>query len=770
MNYPLPALLFQLTSLLAAVGHLALGAWVLVEDARSRVNRLFAFVSLTFFVWSAGWGMFVAAPDLQSALFWERLGLPGWILPPALLLHLFLIYTGDRRKQLPWWQLVGLYAPPLVLLLANIGGPVMSESFVHSSLGWVEGQATGSFWFWCFVVYAFGFSGLTLARIWMFGRRTKLLRERRSARLLFLSGASSVLLGALLGVLPAGASGVPLPNLGSYAIIIWSIGIAYCINRYKLLLLTPETAAQGILQGMHEAVLLLGDGRRILFANPAAGRLLGPRPAQLEGRDLDELDAGGLTDILQPILAGGVAAPSPPSEHRLGFRDGREPLIVLHALPMTDEFGQLFGVAVVIRDQTERRLLEERLVHADRSAQQDRLTSVGMLAASVAHEINNPLGYMVTNLEFVRDHLSAIPLPGVESPDKGQLDDVKRAVTDALEGADRVRRIVNDLGSFTRLNLAEATQRVVVAEVLESALALAGNELRHRARVERRFEPLPSIMVNEGRLCQVFLNLIVNAAQAIPAGRAGENTVTVRTWSEPTALCIEVRDTGEGIPPGVIDRIFEPFHTTRSELGGTGLGLPICNRIVVELGGSLRVTSEEGVGSSFVVRLPTSLVADGVPVVEETSGRPVQAPVVGLERPGPPADEPAEVEQLPRLLLVDDEPLLLAAIGRQLRRSFRITTASSGRGAILVLEEGQNFDVIVTDLMMPDLSGRDLYNWICKRRPELESRVLFLTGGAFTPHQSEFLLEHANRTLSKPTSREILVAAAERVVRERGRA
>jgi PAS domain S-box-containing protein len=750
----LPAVLFQLTSLVAGIGHLALGAWVLAEDRRARANRLFAFLSVCFFVWSVGWGMFVAAPDLETAKFWERLGLFGWLLPPALLLNLFLVITGDRREQLASWVLAAIYLPPLVLLAVNLRGPAMSDAFVRSSLGWAERLQTDSFWYWFFVVYGVGFSGLALARLWRWGRTRTLVRERRQARVMLLSGASATLLAVLLGLLPAEAPGTPLPSFGSYATIVWSLGIVYGIRRYKLMQLTPESAAQGVLRDMQEAVLLLGEQERILYANPAASRLLRRSPDELAGRHLDGVDAGGLVDLVGGLLREGPSG-SDPSEHVLRFEDGREREVLLRAVQMTDEFGEPAGLALLVDDVTERSLLKRQLERADRTAERERLASVGMLAASVAHEVNNPLGYVMANLELVRDGLGSALVAASVQAGAAETRELREAVDHALDGAERVRRIVRDLGRFARVDQGDVDEPVDIPDVLEMALTLAANELRHRARVVREIEPLPAVLADEGRLCQVLLNLLVNAAQAIPPGQAEANTVTVRTWLEPEALCVEVRDSGQGIAADEVERIFEPFHTSKAQDSGAGLGLSISRRIITAMGGRISVTSELGLGSRFTVRLPSSLaVLEETPDVAATKPSAVD-PLAALSPDIGSAEGPTSA----RALLVDDEPLLLKALARQLRRFCEVTTADSGAAAVAVLERGDPFDVIISDLMMPALSGKELYLWIRTHRPELESRVLFLTGGAFTPDLSEFVEEQAGRMLSKPVSRASLLAA-----------
>ncbi|NOK22529.1 PAS domain S-box protein, partial [Corallococcus carmarthensis] len=353
-----------------------------------------------------------------------------------------------------------------------------------------------------------------------------------------------------------------------------------------------EASLRALMEGFPDPAAIERDGH-IVYANAVLVTTLGfARAEELVGRRLSEF----LADVPGTGVASGDSTPLT-SERRLVLRDGRTRVVELASLPL--RFDGQPAVVSIARDVTEQRQLQARLTLAD------RLASVGTLAAGIAHEINNPLAFVLSNLAFLSDefrhHLSPGPgVRGVRPPDVSEWQEV---LGEACEGAERVRQIVRQLKTFSRPDEERMTP-VDVHAVLDSVVMMAANEIRHRARLRRDYGTVPQVMANEGRLCQVFLNLVVNAAQAIPEGSAHEHEVVLSTRSSGGQVLVEVRDTGSGIAPEVMGRIFDPFFTTKPVGVGTGLGLSICHGIITGLGGDILVESTVGQGSTFRVVLP----------------------------------------------------------------------------------------------------------------------------------------------------------------------
>jgi len=376
--------------------------------------------------------------------------------------------------------------------------------------------------------------------------------------------------------------------------------------------------------------------------------------------------------------------------------------------------------------RAQRKKMQEQLLISDRMA------SVGVLAASVAHEINNPLAVLATNLEIVARNFDG---PGVGGPESA-FAAVGEALRDAQEAAERVRLIVRDLKMFSRPGNEEQNGPVEIEEVLESSIRMASNEIRHRAQLVRDYARVPAANGNLPRLGQVFLNLIVNAAQAIPDGRAGANEIRISTRLDPQGRVVaSISDTGVGMPADVLARIFDPFFTTKPVGVGTGLGLAICHRIVTSLGGEISVHSEIGKGTTFEVALPQAHAAAAPP------------PEAPTEAPG---------AQRAHVLVVDDEPMLGRAIKRILSQRHEVTVATSAIEAVRLLKGGLRFDLILSDLMMPEMTGMDLHAALLDLAPDQAERMIFMTGGAFSAEAAAFLRAIPNPSIEKPFKTDVL--------------
>jgi len=374
------------------------------------------------------------------------------------------------------------------------------------------------------------------------------------------------------------------------------------------------------------------------------------------------------------------------------------------------------SLVLVVRDVTDHKQAEIQLVLADRMA------SVGTLAAGVAHEINNPLTSVITNLDLASTEIAKLGETMVLPLD---LEDELR---DARHGAERVREIVRDLKIFSRAE-EERSGPVDIDRVLESTLRMAWTELRHRARVVKDWKEVPQVYANESRLGQVFLNLMINAAHAIPEGNYEANEIRISTALRGDQVVVSISDTGGGIPLEVRQRLFTPFFTTKPVGVGTGLGLAISLKIVTSFGGTITFDSEVGQGTVFHVALPA---------------------IAPIELPAVSRVATKRETRRGRVLVVDDDQQLGQAIRRYLTSYHDVVVVQSGRAALTLFEAGERFDVVLCDVMMPQVTGMELFGEVQRLDPTQAERIVFLTGGAFTIAARMFLDGNTNQRLEKP--------------------
>ena len=493
-------------------------------------------------------------------------------------------------------------------------------------------------------------------------------------------------------------------------------------SQRDLALLAAHREFRGVLAAITDGVCVL-RGELVYFTNAAFARILGVEEACLSGRrflelihpeDRDHFERAHRTDVsrVRAVRAGGSARFVEISSAGEVSFDGHPATILL------------------VRDTTDYQLAQEELSRAE------KLSALGSLAAGVAHELNNPLAYVALNLDLL-DRLGRKALGPLE----------REALTEAIEGVARMRQIAGELHTFSGRDEPGPPGPVDLSRAVTSALNLVNNAVRQRASLVRELTPGLFALGREGQLVQVFVNLLVNAAQAIPTPSECEHTIVVTT--QPGAgggVEVIVRDTGVGVPEQLLPILFDPFSTSKKRGEGSGLGLAICKRIIDELGGAIHVQSTLGQGTTVTISL-------------------LQAPAVATAAPTPP---PARA-QLPRLriLVVEDELPIARALERLLE-GHEVTRAAHGKGALALLTLDASYDCILCDLMIPGLSGAEVYREATARWPSLSNRFVFMTGGAVTPDCREFLDAFTGDVLWKPFTPEAVHQALARVRRNAG--
>lgn len=406
---------------------------------------------------------------------------------------------------------------------------------------------------------------------------------------------------------------------------------------------------------------------------------------------------------------------------------------------------------MVITDVTERNQLRTQALL------NDKLVTVGTLTAGIAHEINNPITSIIANLSFLTSHLASFKntvselqkLTGNDVLLKDKMEQLNKfiakqenersfekfndAINDATEAAKHMQDIVLDLKSFARTDTAE-TVAINLNDVLKTAITMANPIIKNHAMLNKELaSDIPLLKLNKGKLHQVFLNLLVNAAQSIPQGQTDKNQIGVVSKIEGQSIRIDISDSGSGIPPELLSKIFDPFFTTKAAGSGTGLGLTICREIINKFGGDITVESTVGKGTTFSVFLPLQLKASDTiktAMIEESE----DAPIIKKS-----------------LLLIDDEPLLVKGLQRILETFHDVMIAGGGKEALdIITKNNLHFDVIVCDLNMPEINGADIYRFIAEHYPGREKDIIFVSGGVYTQNLMDFMAKIDNKHLEKP--------------------
>jgi PAS domain S-box-containing protein len=479
----------------------------------------------------------------------------------------------------------------------------------------------------------------------------------------------------------------------------------------ELALRRSEARFRALVTSAPDAILIL-RWPYILFVNPAGARLL-----ELESCD----DAVGV-DIRQrlspeqieiaerrlQLQATGARVIAPHEYHALTAH-GKQVAVDVSTMPIEFENGP--AILVYARDVTERNVILQRLREAE------KLTAVHSLAAGVAHEINNPLSYVLLNLEFLERELPDL------GGDPARVAALQRRLADTRHGAERVKHIVRDLQALTRKDEVIRGQ-VELDQVLDHTLHVLRRELLPAISVQTDYSEVPCVLGNPTRLEQLFSNLLLNAVHALRESEQPERWLKVTLRSGDGCVLAEISDNGCGMTDQVLSRAFEPFFTTKALGIGAGLGLAICRRIVDDLAGRIEVHSRPLSGTTVRVFLPS---CEAETVLEQTVVR-------------------------GRVLLVDDERAVAESLRHALHDDLDVETAGSVRDARALLEAGKQFDAVLCDLTMPEETGADFFEYVRARYPSLAKRFVFMSGGVFHPNTHAFLENSGCVHVEKPFS------------------
>ncbi len=518
------------------------------------------------------------------------------------------------------------------------------------------------------------------------------------------------------------ASGVELPvEISATAVGIGNGAVTVCFVtditdqlRAAEELRSSEARFAQLLDSAPDGVIML-RGDRVLSANRAAIGMFGCEEAEnLIGQPLRQfVPTSGYAAIDELERVGHAAEDRHPRPILVTTEDGRS--LEVSAVPMAYEGQRL--VLAFLREVTERDAIHARLVQAE------RLAAIGLLASGVVHEINNPLTYVLLHLQYLHKELPKAAL------DPQRITKLMHHLEEASHGASRVQNIVRDLRSFSRSE-GEALVAVDLHRAVEAAAAMVQPELGATVTLRKLVPAGTYVLGLAPKLEQVVLNLLTNAAHALDS-QPSPHTITVRATTTPGKVYLDVTDTGPGIAAEMKERVFDPFFTTKPRGKGTGLGLPICRSIVHSFGGRIWFSDAPQGGAQVNIEL----LASDPPRTSEP------------ESPSSSLPQPRTTK--PKVLIIDDERPVVTMLARFLEPAYEVLPTTDPNEALSLLER-HHFDAILCDVMMPGMSGIDLYKAVREQAPGAEQRMVFMTGGGLHPEVYEFLRNAERPKLEKP--------------------
>ena len=625
--------------------YLYLAVFILIKDPKSSLNRVCSAFLVCFCIWSFG-PIFIHNPATSKDIARLLLDIDciGWISFSSFFLWFILIFTEKKKILKSKLFYLIIFILPLFLIYKQ-WTDFLVIGHVMQPYGWGIVWSK-SIWPSVFYIYYISFMIIGLYLIFNFRRKTEDPIKKKQSKVIFTAAITTLTLASLTDVLLPELNIHTIPELADVIVLIWAGGVVYAIVKYKLFVLTPVTAADNIIETVVDSLLLVDSEGKIRVVNQATLDLLGYKEDEIIGQPTDILFEEEGVSPFKGAKFKKLTEEGTIRDHEMKCRTKKGEIIPISfsGSVMRDKDGNLVGIVGIGRDireikrlmQKEKELASAALTAAEAEKkraeeleksqqaslnimedlerqrkelndalrelrgtqaqliQSEKMATIGRLAGGVAHEINTPLGTILTNTEMLM----------VKGPATGSQKEYLEMIK---ESSLRCKAIVEQLLKYSRLPGPEF-EMVGVGQVIDECYLLLKRQLTDEGiKVNREYGPIPEIKGNANELRQVFTNIILNARDAIKKtfdDKKRQGKIRIRAYQEGRSLVVEVQDDGCGIAPEDIGKIFDPFFTTKDIGGGTGLGLSISQRIIERHSGKIEARSKVGQGTTMRIELP----------------------------------------------------------------------------------------------------------------------------------------------------------------------
>lgn len=586
--------------------------YALIKNRKSQLNQACSMFTFCFCIWSFGM-IFIQNPFISKSTvrLIHSLASFGWIAFASFFIWFILIFTENNKILKSKLTFPFLFGIPAVFIHEQFRGRLISD-YIKQSWGWAH-VWSNSIWPYLFYLYYSLFIGIGLYLTLNFIRTSSSIPKKKSAIVILSTVAFSLVAASLTDVVLPRMNIYTTPNLASFFVLVWALGLVYAMVRYKFLSITPYIATENIISAMADSLILLNEDLTIVFINNATSDLLGCHSNELIGKRVEILFPEGFKSIqLNEILQEqGIRH----YDFYLQTKSGKDIPVIFTVSPLLEATGELIGTVCIVKDISERKKVEDALKDAyiklkeiqNQLVQAEKMNAIGQLASGVAHEVRNPLGIILQGINYLGSRLSA------------EDGDILETLTMLKNSISRADNIIDSLLDFSR-----ATELALKAEginsILENSLTLVKARLKFE-NIDTSIEiekGIPKVLADRNRLEQVFINILLNAAQAMPNG----GKIVIRSFDKELeeirngigrraqdnfqlgerVVIVEIEDTGIGIPEENLKRIFDPFFTTKSQRG-VGLGLSVTRNIIYMHRGLIYVESKPGQGTKVTVIL-----------------------------------------------------------------------------------------------------------------------------------------------------------------------